>query len=76
MPFVLRRLRRVRCTRNELVESDDRVSWSYRGCSIPRWGLANFSRTIDGVSDQVSGGLGSIGPGRASARGSRDPSWG
>ncbi|RWW85159.1 hypothetical protein BHE74_00006189 [Ensete ventricosum] len=65
---------RQSCTRNELVESDDRVSWSYGGCSIPRWGLANFSRTIDGVSDQVSGGLGSIGPGRASARGSQDPS--
>ncbi|RWW51649.1 hypothetical protein BHE74_00041982 [Ensete ventricosum] len=59
------------CTQNELVESDDRVSWSCWGCSIPRWGAADFSGTIDGVS----GGLGSIGPGRASVGGSRDPSW-
>ncbi|RZR88537.1 hypothetical protein BHM03_00016140 [Ensete ventricosum] len=65
---------RQSCTRNELVESDDRVSWSYGGCSIPSWGLADFSKTIDGVSDQVSRGLGSIEPGRAGARGSKDPS--
>ncbi|RZS17964.1 hypothetical protein BHM03_00050169 [Ensete ventricosum] len=63
------------CTRHELVESDDRVSWSCGVCSIPRWGAADFFGTIDGVSDQVSGGLGSVGPSRAGVEGSRDPSY-
>ncbi|RZR89508.1 hypothetical protein BHM03_00017239 [Ensete ventricosum] len=55
------------CIRNELVESDDKVSGSYGACSIPRCGAVDFFGTIDGVSDRVSGGFGSIGPGRAGA---------
>ncbi|RRT65405.1 hypothetical protein B296_00021920 [Ensete ventricosum] len=54
--------------RNELVKSDDKVSGSCGACSIPRCGAVDFSGTIDGVSNWVSGGFSSIGLGRAGAR--------
>ncbi|RZR74790.1 hypothetical protein BHM03_00043414, partial [Ensete ventricosum] len=54
------------CTRNELVESDDRVSWSCGGCSIPRWGGNGFFR--DNRRD--------LGPGLERTRFCRTrPSW-
>ncbi|RWW08264.1 hypothetical protein GW17_00028313 [Ensete ventricosum] len=52
---------------NELVKSDDKVSRSCGACSILRCGAVDFSGTIDGVSDWVSGGFSSVGPGRAGA---------
>ncbi|RRT61894.1 hypothetical protein B296_00016249 [Ensete ventricosum] len=65
---------RKSCIQNELVESDDKVSRSYGACSIPRCRAVDFSGTIDGVSDRVSGGFGSVRPGRAGVECSRDPS--
>ncbi|RWW56925.1 hypothetical protein BHE74_00036320 [Ensete ventricosum] len=52
------------CTRNELVEFDDKVSGSHGVCSSPRCGAVDFSGTIEGVSDRVSGGFCFVGPGR------------
>ncbi|RWW86613.1 hypothetical protein BHE74_00004602 [Ensete ventricosum] len=48
---------------NELVESDDKVSGSCGACSVQRCRAVEFSRMIEGVSDRVSGGFGSVGPG-------------
>ncbi|RRT48161.1 hypothetical protein B296_00050877 [Ensete ventricosum] len=44
------------CIRSESVEFDDKVSSSHGVCSS-RYGAVNFSGTIEGVSDQVSGGF-------------------
>ncbi|RWW10749.1 hypothetical protein GW17_00025694 [Ensete ventricosum] len=63
------------CIRNELVESDDKMSGSRGVCSSPRCGAIDFSYTIKGVSDRASGGFCSVGPGRAGAECSRDPPW-
>ncbi|RRT54649.1 hypothetical protein B296_00025731 [Ensete ventricosum] len=62
------------CIQNELVKSDDKVFGSCGACSIPWCGAVDFFGTIDNVSDHVSGGFGSIGPGWAGAGCSRDPS--
>ncbi|RWV92712.1 hypothetical protein GW17_00044887 [Ensete ventricosum] len=54
---------RQSCIQNELVESDDKVSGSCGACSVQRCGAVEFSRTIEGVSDWVLEGFGSVGPG-------------
>ncbi|RRT70371.1 hypothetical protein B296_00000476 [Ensete ventricosum] len=63
------------CTQSESVESDDNVSGSHGVCSTPRYRVVDFSGTIEGVSDRVSGGSCSAEPGRTSAMCSREPPW-
>ncbi|RWW42153.1 hypothetical protein BHE74_00052318 [Ensete ventricosum] len=62
------------CIQSESVEFDDKVSSSHEVCSSSRYGAVNFSGTIKGVSDQVSGGFCLIRPGRASAENMGDDS--
>ncbi|RZR92242.1 hypothetical protein BHM03_00020517 [Ensete ventricosum] len=63
------------CTRSESVEFDDNVSGSCVVCSTPRYRVVDFSGTIDGASNRVSGGSCAAGPGRTGTECSQEPPW-
>ncbi|RWW69531.1 hypothetical protein BHE74_00022858 [Ensete ventricosum] len=61
------------CTWSELVESDDNISGSCVVCSTSRYGMINFSRTIERALDRVSSRSYVVGPGWTSIKCSREP---
>ncbi|RWW15071.1 hypothetical protein GW17_00021092 [Ensete ventricosum] len=63
------------CTQSESVESDDSMSGSCVVCSTPRYGVIDFSGTIDGALDRVSRGSYAVGQGWTGDECSRGPPW-